>query len=616
MAEISIWQGSAVFTTGKTAFGFYDSDEEFATDAPMVAKWCAQRLGYPLVDIELQDINFFTAFEEAISEYGAQVYQFQIINNLGRIKGFSTASHEDGLNQIYLDDVYGSSEGGGASVGAGQSGGGGGSYGEKTFSASLDVKQGIQRYDLLSNTPAFASTTIEFGASEGTFGKIRHSSSIEITDTNGVTVVYRATTGSSAGGYNNSMGADDPRQPKAGNMTTGSGEYRRYQHISASVGEFVTGSYGGFSTFPFSNPNGLNDIEGSAANTTLSASFDSFISTLTHPSGRHAKSFNVSSSYNADKTIFYVKLTQKVEGTGGNSKITLTNMTGVTASGVTSTTSTVVDGFDLPGEITSSFSGGSSGLSFETSGSQIQAKSKKVVVKKIYHYQPAAINRYFDPYAGTGTGIQSLMQTFGFGNYSPGVNFMLMPMYFDALKLQAIEFNDQIRKSAYHFEINADRYLRLFPIPTSDYTLWFDYTVANSSTDLTIDQTAEEGEDDEKDRGTITDMSNAPYKRPTYSFINEPGRQWIRKYALALCKEMLGGIRGKYQSVPIPGSETTLDYSRLLSEASAEKDSLIVQLREDLEATTTLNQSERLAAESSATQTQYSLDNPYQIYIH
>ena len=79
---------------------------------------------------------------------------------------------------------------------------------------------------------------------------------------------------------------------------------------------------------------------------------------------------------------------------------------------------------------------------------------------------------------------------------------------------------------------------------------------------------------------------------------------------------MLGGIRGKYQTVPIPGSETTLDHSRLISEAVAEKDALILQLREDLEATTTLSQSTRAADESAATQTQYSLDNPYQIYIH
>ena len=79
---------------------------------------------------------------------------------------------------------------------------------------------------------------------------------------------------------------------------------------------------------------------------------------------------------------------------------------------------------------------------------------------------------------------------------------------------------------------------------------------------------------------------------------------------------MLGSIRCKYQALPIPGSETTLDYSRLLSEAVAEKEALIVQLREDLEATTTLRQAERRTLESEQTQQQYTVNNPYQIYIH
>ena len=79
---------------------------------------------------------------------------------------------------------------------------------------------------------------------------------------------------------------------------------------------------------------------------------------------------------------------------------------------------------------------------------------------------------------------------------------------------------------------------------------------------------------------------------------------------------MLGSIRGKYQSLPIPGAETTLDFNRLLSEAAAEKTELISTLREDLEATTTLKQKERSSLESEQQQLQYSLDNPYQIYIH
>jgi len=221
------------------------------------------------------------------------------------------------------------------------------------------------------------------------------------------------------------------------------------------------------------------------------------------------------------------------------------------------------------------------------------------------HYQPAAINRYFDPYAGTGTGIQSLMQTFGFGNYSPGVNFMLMPLSFDVQKLQAIELNDAIRKSGYHFEIVDNRYLKLFPIPTKNYKLHFEYVV-QSVANAPVKNDA---------NNLITDISNVPYTNPTYIFINQPGRQWIRKYTLALAKEMLGGIRGKYQSLPIPGSDTTLDYSRLLSEATAEKDALIEELQTLLEETTRLKQLERKNAEAQQSQETFA-KVPYPIYIY
>ena len=571
MANIPIWDGSATFVVANnpTPFGFYDSDSEFAADAPNVAIWCAQRLGYPLVDVELQQEQFFAAFEEAVTEYGAQVYTFQIINNLFRIKGTDTGSS---LNQILITNDYGNN------IGSGGSGGGGSGVtynltDSKLYSASLDVKRGQQRYNLLSSTPAYASTTLQWG-SNGVFNALTHSSSLIITDTDGVTVHYRATTGSSDG-----------------IMNTGSGEYRRYLHANASVGEFITGSYAGTSLGINDNPDDPTVLgqQGSAAVGDLSASVDSFIDAVKN--GPHANSLTVSSSLSSSND-WYITLTNKVEGLGGNTTIS-SSLTGVTAS--------------------AAFTGGNSGLSFESSGSQIQAKSKQIEVKKIYHYQPAAINRYFDPYAGTGTGIQSLMQTFGFGNYSPGVNFMLMPMYFDALKLQAIEMNDKIRKSAYHFELNSGKYLKLFPIPTSDYTLWFEYTMADSSISAAYEETDPEIE---KPTNTITDLSNAPYEKPTYSFVNAPGRQWIRKYCLALCKEMLGSIRGKYQSVPIPGDETTLDYSRLLSEAATEKEALVLQLREDLEATTTISQGERSTGESELQQNQYGFDNPYQIYIH
>ena len=55
---IPIWPGSSSFTTGSTPFGFYDSDTEFTSSIDKVSSWCARRLGYPIVNVELQDINF------------------------------------------------------------------------------------------------------------------------------------------------------------------------------------------------------------------------------------------------------------------------------------------------------------------------------------------------------------------------------------------------------------------------------------------------------------------------------------------------------------------------------------------------------------------------------
>ena len=83
--------------------------------------------------------------------------------------------------------------------------------------------------------------------------------------------------------------------------------------------------------------------------------------------------------------------------------------------------------------------------------------------------------------------------------------------------------------------------------------------------------------------GVITDFSNAPFNNMTFSNINEVGKQWIKKYGLALCKELLGTIRSKYASLPIPNAETTLDGDTLRTEASTEKEVLVTQLREMLE---------------------------------
>ena len=211
-------------------------------------------------------------------------------------------------------------------------------------------------------------------------------------------------------------------------------------------------------------------------------------------------------------------------------------------------------------------------------------------------------------FAGTGTGIQSLLETFGFGQFSPGINFLLTPIYFDVQKIQAIEFNDQIRKSAFSFDLVNNK-LRLFPIPTSitpgfNDKLYFHYLLVDERNNPYVDSRA----------NLVTNVSNVPYLNPVYIQINSIGKQWIRQYTLALAKEMLAYVRGKYGTVPIPGAEVTLNQQDLLTDARAEKTALLEQLRAMLDQTSRKTQLEQQSSETDFIQKQ--LNNvPLPIYI-
>ena len=363
MANISIWNGSSNFSAGQTPFGFYDSDANFAADADKVAKFCAQRLGYPLMDVELQSGSFYACFEEAITTYGNEVFQYKIRENYLNLEGAPTGST-----------------------------------------------------------------------------------------------------------LNNRM-------------------------VEANINRFV----------------------------------------------------QIAKNYGTEA------------GTGGNVDI---------YSGSVPLTASIQD-YDLDAWATAnSIEGG-------------------IEIRRVFYEAPPAITRFFDPYAGTGTGVQSLMESFGFGSYSPGVNFMLMPASYDILKMQAIEFNDQIRKSAFTFEINNNK-LKVFPVPSQDGKLFFEYMKLSEKSQLNFDDST----------GNITTVSEVPYTNPSYAQINSVGRQWIFQFSLALAKEMLGYIRGKYQTVPVPGSEATLNQADLLADARNEKTELLTNLRSMLEEASRGAQMEAQAQES------------------
>ena len=199
-----------------------------------------------------------------------------------------------------------------------------------------------------------------------------------------------------------------------------------------------------------------------------------------------------------------------------------------------------------------------------------------IEIRKVYYEAAPAVHRYFDPYAGTGAGSYNMLDGFGWGGMTPAVQFMMMPIYADLLRIQAIEFNDQVRKSAHTFELRNNK-IRIFPKPTAEYKLWFEYIV-KADRDTPLQTRFGETSD------VVSDYSNVPYNFMEYQFINDVGKQWIRKYGLALSKELLGMIRSKYGSIPVPNAETTLDGDTLRGEATTEKEALVTELRENLEA--------------------------------
>ena len=382
MSQARIWTGSTTFISGSsTPFGIYDGDSSFQSDAPKVASWCAKRLGYPIIDIELQGDNFFAVFEEAVSEYSAQVNQFNIRNNLGSLEG----------------------------------------------------------------------------------------------------------------------------QPIGSN----------YTHKSVLCSE-------------------LNNVI-----------------------------------------------------TIGEGYCTLANVGGRTDIKKGSiTVNAATQSYDL-----------------QTLWADVSESGERIDVTKVFYEATPAINRFFDPYSVSGQGTLNLIDEFGFGSFSPAAQFILMPIYEDMLRIQQIEFNYQFRKSAHTFNIVNNK-IQIFPNPTSTYNLWFEYQVKkefreNSTVVLP---------------NVVSDYSNIGYNFAEYANINDVGKQWIRKYTLALAKEMLGAIREKYNTVPIPGSEVSLDGAALRAEAQTEKDNLVEQLRENLNE---VSKKQRMENESNMVDQQQKIIQkvPLNIYI-
>ena len=179
----------------------------------------------------------------------------------------------------------------------------------------------------------------------------------------------------------------------------------------------------------------------------------------------------------------------------------------------------------------------------------------------------------------------------------------MMPTSFTMQNMQAIEMMNQVTLSNYSFNI-IDNIISVFPVPGTgafgedgfdgglDYGIYlvFDFIKIQDR----IDAAFADG------TNKISNTSNVPYVNPTYSKINSIGRAWIFEYTLAKAKEVLGLVRNKYSTIPIPGSEVTLNGNELVSSSATEKEALITRLREYFDQTSRQSLLERRAAESLA----------------
>ena len=141
--------------------------------------------------------------------------------------------------------------------------------------------------------------------------------------------------------------------------------------------------------------------------------------------------------------------------------------------------------------------------------------------------------------------------------------------------------SNRIRRSNYSYKV-IGRKIRIYPMPTAESVrygtkLWIRVQFVSDPLNPSISDSTING---------VSNTSNIPFGNLTYSKINSIGRQWTRQYTLALCRELLGLIRSKFTSVPIPGSDLTLNGSDLVTQGRDDKEKLITQIREMLETMT------------------------------
>jgi hypothetical protein len=228
-----------------------------------------------------------------------------------------------------------------------------------------------------------------------------------------------------------------------------------------------------------------------------------------------------------------------------------------------------------------------------------------IEIKRVFWQPPVpAVNQVYNLNLFSGLGGVPAVGTYGlFGS----TGFLMYPTSLLIQTTQAVEMQNQVALADYSFELINNK-LRIFPIPPFDNgKIWFQYIILEERANNAINNTSAQGQ--------VTNPSNINFTNPVYNQINSIGRQWIFEYTLALCKEMLGYVRGKYQTtIPIPNRDISLNSGDLITAATSEKTALVDRLRTYFDETSRQALLARKQAESDSTMNELG-KSPMQIYI-
>jgi hypothetical protein len=203
---------------------------------------------------------------------------------------------------------------------------------------------------------------------------------------------------------------------------------------------------------------------------------------------------------------------------------------------------------------------------FSSSGRILDGE--RVEIRDIFHFSPTASYRFFD----TTSAVNYLNNEFSFESFSPETVFYLLPIWEDVLRAQQLEQSHRVRRSNYSYNV-INNVLSIYPVPTTTRKVHMTF-FKSSATDDVFDSS-----DDPFVNG-VSGINNVPFGNISYTRINSIGRNWIRRFTLSLSKELLGQIRSKVQSVPIPNGDLQLNGQDLISSAREEQNILRQELKE------------------------------------